>query len=473
MNRRLKQAADQRDKRAEDSIPEELRNSAERILNYAAIPADRKEVFRKNLEMFRNIQDKSGSESRKIREKISPVFFEVYSAVFKKVLLENNSSPLYHMFLQYAYVDENLLQPEHTNALYELICKPAVAGRYSVYNGQEWLAKIYTREKDPSINEFGLDYFDVFREKKKKGELHERDKTEYDNNVEGRLAHEIDNLFRIGQRLCYRQTRGYFPILHSGMIIKDLPKSMITADKIEKSLNKVLEVDFSAFHREIVYNCPKKGIKKELIMKPVLPDFILMPTFGAGAVMWQELTGRVRTSPGRIILPIFSAENLDNLMVELVSKFRWELSRAMFSYSRNEVSQDSLIGEYRNYIQFYKKNRDLSEEAKEKVKVQIDKHRNNVGDIFASDYHIWINFESKGLLRLNKVAREILFKHCPFSESVRENLEKHPLYNQQITKFNNNRAKDLKLLEARYNKLRKADGELDIELMNNLAYYKM
>lgn len=464
-----------KDEGKEITIPEELRNSTEKILQYSDISKKRADMFRANLEIFKRLQDKSmyNPETRKVQGAVTSVFFEVYAAVFKKVLEQNNQNPLYQMFLMYAYMDEQLLKPEQTIALYELFKKPVIAGKCSVFNGKTWLEEIFNRKKDPSINEFEQDYYEVFREKMKRGELREQDKSEYVNNIDGRLDHEINNLFKIGQRLCCGQMSGYFPILHSGIINRDLTKALVTPNKIEESLNKVLEIDFSAFHREIVYNCPEKGISKELIMKFVLPDFILMPTFGSRAVMWQEITGRVRNSPGRFIFPVFTGENIDKLMVEVIAKFRWDLSKTMSSSSRNDVDQNSLIGDYTNYIQFFKKNRELSNEAKEKIKMQIERCRNSFGDIFASDYHTWINYESKGLMRLNKVSRGILFKHCPFAKSVRESLEKHPLYNPHITKFNNNRMKEAKFIKARYYKLTKRDTPLDPELKSNLMFYKM
>ncbi len=51
-------------------------------------------------------------------------------------------------------------------------------------------------------------------------------------------------------------------------------------------------------------------------MMPMVPDFILMPVYGSRAIMWQEITGRVRSTPGRILLPVFTDENLDDLLVK-------------------------------------------------------------------------------------------------------------------------------------------------------------
>ena len=127
--------------------------------------------------------------------------------------------------------------------------------------------------------------------------------------------------------------------------------------------------------------------------------------------------------------------------------------------------------DYSDYIQFYAKNRDLSAEAKEKLKTVIKRNRNNRAEIFTVDYQAWINYEAKGLLRLNKVAREILFKHCPFSRPVRDNLMTSPQYSDLISKFDRARIRQCKILEARYAKLKKF-GSIDPDLLENLAYYK-
>lgn len=48
----------------------------------------------------------------------------------------------------------------------------------------------------------------------------------------------------------------------------------------------------------------------------------------------------------------------------------------------NDIKLKSLTSEYMDYIQFYRKNHDLSDEAREKVKPQIQKGRNNSREIF-------------------------------------------------------------------------------------------
>ena len=455
------------------SLPEELKGSAVKILEYSAIPEKRADFFMMNLIAFRNMKDRlsTSEDARNIRDGVTSVFFEIYEAVFKKALEKNDNSRLINMFLEYSYMDEKLLTTEQTLSIYRLAGKENSSGHGSIHNIREWLTKIHSMEKDPSINEFGQDYFDIFRELKRRGQVSDKDKYAYDANREARLSYETGNMLKTNHKLCHGQISVYFPIQHRDMATRDFTKAQLTPEKIKESLDKILNVDFSAFYRELHYFDRQKGIEKELIMKPIEPEIILIPIYGSRAVMWQEITGRDRNTPGRFLLPAFTDEDPDAMLLRLVGNFRWELCRTMMGSAWNDVTQSSLTSEYTDYIQFFKKNRDLSEEAREKVKAQIVKYHNKMRDIFTADYETWINNESKGTLRLNKVARNILYRHCPFSRPIREQLEKQPIFADIAAQFRNQRLKTAKQLESRYVRyIRNSTLEPDLE--HNLIFYR-
>ncbi len=456
------------------SLPEELKDSAAKILEFSELPRDRTDLFMMNLIAFRNMRDRlsTDEDAQNIRSSAASVFFEIYEAVFKKASLKADNTRLITMFLNYGFMDEKLLTPEQSLALYKIAGMPGSRSQDLTYTMREWLTKIYAMEKDPSINEFGQDYFDAFRDMKKRGQLTDKDKSAYDANRDARLSYEIQNMLRINHKLCHGQISVYFPVLHKEMILRDLTRVIITPEKINESLEKILEVDFSAFYREIHYFDQNKGIEKEIIMKSIMPEIIRIPVYGSRAVMWQEITGRNRNTPGRFLIPAFSDEDLDAALLRLVGNFRWELCRTMMGSAWNDVTQSSLTSEYTDYIQFYKKNRDLSEEAKEKVKAQSVKYHGRMRDIFTSDYETWVNNESKGNIRLNKVARGILYKHCPFSRYIREQLEKQPMYGDMAAQFRSQRAKIAKDLENRYGRYVKNNISLDSDMEHNLVFYR-
>ena len=266
-------------------------------------------------------------------------------------------------------------------------------------------------------------------------------------------------MFRTNHKLCQGQITIYFPILHRDMAPVNPLRSAVTPEIIREKLGRILEIDYSAFHREIYYMNQEKNIEKE-------------PVYGSRAIMWQEITGRVRSSPGRLLLPVFTDDNLDDMLIRLVGNFRWELCRTMMGVAWNDVTQPSLTSEYTDYIQFYRKNRDLSDDAKDKIKSQCSKYHGKMRDIFTSDYELWINNESKGSARLNKVARSILFKYCPFSRGIRGQLEKSPLFVDMVTMMKKHRSKLARELENHYRIYCKNNDTLDAVLENNLRFYR-
>jgi hypothetical protein len=92
-------------------------------------------------------------------------------------------------------------------------------------------------------------------------------------------------------------------------------------------------------------------------------------------------------------------------------------------------------------------------------------------DIFTTDYDTWINYESKGILRLNKVARAILFRYCILPKEDRNALMKQPAFSDLVIQLNSSRAKTAKSLTSKYSKMFKNDP-IDKDMELNLIYYR-
>jgi hypothetical protein len=454
-------------------LPQELENSLEKILKYCSCSQDIIDSFNRRLGQFRALKDKTSNESdiRDLRTSITADFFVIYEEAFKRAQKDNHCPKLISMFLNFGYMDERLLTKDQSIALYRLCDKEYSSLNYSIYSTKGWLEEIYKNKKDPSINDFGQDYFDVFRDMKKRKIVTDQDKPAYDRDYNAKLSFEINNMIKTNQKVCHGQMSSYFPILHKDIITRDLEKSVVTPTRIQRAIDNLLMTDFSIFYREIWYKNDLKGIEKESIMKEILPDIIIIPTFGSRGSMWQEITGRGRNTPARFIVPAFTDENIADIVLKLIGAFRWELCRTMMGVAWNDITEKSLTSEYTDYIQFYKKSHDLTEEAKEKIKVQIQKNRSMMKDIFTSDYDTWINYESKGILRLNKVARSILFRYCTVPKETRDMLAKQPAFCDLATQLNTSRAKTTKSLTAKYSKIFKNDP-MDKDMELNLIYYR-
>lgn len=456
-----------------EQIPEEVKNPTKKLIEISAIDEERAKILLKGLDEFRKLKDKfdADDDARKIRRSVTNVFFEIYKEVAKRAIIDGNDSKLIKMFLNYGYMDDELLTPNQIIDLYDIKDKTK-AKKFNIFYIDEWLKKIYNKEEMPSVNGFGQDYKEALREMKKRGMISDKEAEEDFESSSKRLEYEVDNMIQTTQRLCYGQISVYFPILHSDMIIKDFDDSLIRRETIEKTINSIMDVDFSAFYREVLYKNAELNITKELVMQEVLPNIILMPTYGSRAIMWEELSTRQKNSTGRFLFPIFTSEDLESLAIPTIGAFRWELCKTMLGPAWNDITQMSLTSEYSDYVQFYKKNRNLSDDSKEKLKIQIKKCRNNLREVFVSDYFIWIKYESKGIMRLNRVVRNILYRQVPFSKDIRDEVAKQPMFADIANRFKNIRNKKASEIENRYYKFTKTGNPLPEELANHIDFYK-
>ncbi len=151
--------------------------------------------------------------------------------------------------------------------------------------------------------------------------------------------------------------------------------------------------------------------------------------------MWQEIEGRKRTTPARMMVSIFQMEDLTNIFIRLTADFRWEMCKRVQGPRWNDVTEPSLTSEYFDYIQFYKKNHELSTDAKEKIKLAMQKAKNSFKEMFIRDYESWVLYEGAGSPRLNKIARAILFTYCPFAKEIRDSLKANPLYKETMERY--------------------------------------
>ena len=256
------------------------------------------------------------------------------------------------------------------------------------------------------------------------------------------------------------------------MMLSSIEEAYCDAQKINDCIEDLLNIDYSVFHREALYVNKEKGIEKEYMMKQVFPIFILYPTVGRNCIMWQEITGRKRDTVGRFLMPAFTFTSIREMVIKAFGQFRWALCKTIQGPSWNNIQVHSLTSEYADYIQFYKKNRDLSDERKEKVKLQIQRGRNNLREIFTLDYEVWIKSEANGAVKLNKVAREMLATYCPFMAPIRAQVEKQPIYEEAFARFERERNKKIHELELRYKAIENKIGELPEELVQTMDFYK-
>ena len=318
-----------------------------------------------------------------------------------------------------------------------------------------------------------MDYPAYLADLRKNGKITPEKQNKLMGNNEYKVRYEMQNMFVSGNRITYGKISTFCPILEEGDLINSIEKMIVTAQKLETAMDKVREIDFSVFYREVQFSDPDKGINREMIMKEILPDIILMPNAGTRAQMWQETAGVRRDTSARFLFPIFTAVDLDDMMIDTIGRYRWEICRKIQGVHWNDIREKSLTAEYCDYLQFYRKNHELSPEAKEKIKSALLRSRNNYREVFVKDYQSWVKYESKGSYRLNKVTREILLSYCPFAKEIRKELVTNPMYESALHRYEIMNEKKIQRIQGVYDKYRKAGGEITQDLADNLDYYSL
>ena len=446
------------------------------ILTYAGKNEGEIEEVRNKIEAFRDLPDMFSTENEAymIRKQLIPIFYDVYTRIFMRIVKENEEpTPIVKMFLNFGFMDPQLAGEENVNALYDLTNHLEKCNSDHVYTIFNWLKAVYNGEKEPSKNEFDLDYPQYIADQRKSGAIKPDEVAGLLKNQEEKLKFEIKNMFTSGNRITYGKITTFCPILGEYDLINSIDKMLVTTEKLDEALNQIRKVDFSVFFREDMFSDPAKDINRETIMKEILPDIILMPNVGTKAMMWQETAGVKRATPGRFLFPIFTAADIDEMMVETVGRFRWEICRKEQGVHWNDIREKSLTSEYCDYIQFYRKNHELSADAKEKIKSQLTRARNNYREVFVKDYVNFMKYESKGSFRLNRISRDILVRYCPFTKDIRAGLKENPMYTSSMSRYEIETAKKMQRIVGVYEKYKKAGGVITQELRDNLLYYQM
>lgn len=450
-----------------------LKNSMEQILKYATLSDEDGNALRTSVEFMVNAPDRLSVENdvKKAKKTITSIVFKLYLSCYRKIREGLISPPkAVELFMNYGFLDERLLDPEHLEFLCSI--EPEESdGPCKVVTMMEWLDMIQDGSREPSKNEFDEDYAENLRSLKKQGEITEKEQKVLFMDMNRRVEYEVMNMQMSNSRTVYGQPSSYMPILYKEVIFGYLDKILVTKKKINESVKKLLKVDYSVFYREVIYSNNDLKIINETVMKNVYPDIILFPLYGLNASMWQEVGSKNKGTPGRFCFPIMTSTNIDELMVKMFGRFRWELCRCIQGMAWNDVKVRSLTSEYMDYIQFYRKNRDLSEEVREKVKLQIQKARNNSREIFLIDYEAWIKNESNGSIKMNKVARELLATYCPFEKTLRAKLSAQRIYEQAMARNVRNAQKKKQEFELKIKAIQKKTPDVPEEIMNTYKFY--
>ncbi|MBQ8039963.1 MAG: hypothetical protein IJ274_08870 [Lachnospiraceae bacterium] len=420
------------DKEAAQTVPIQniLMDSMNKILSAANEEDEFVSNFTKQIYAYKDLNDKSSNAPAvsQLRHKLTDSFLHLYTNLALKYVCGEETSDIVKLFLTFGYIDEDLAGMNNAESLYKLLKADISDENEHIYTFIDWLKAIYDGKKEPSRNEFDMDYTDFLRSEKAAGKITAQEEKDMLENSKAKVEYELKNFFPPANKMTFGHISTYCPFFSSHNLIDHLEKGLLSATKLVQERENIRKIDYQIFFKEVVYTNPSIGINAEFIHTEIAPDIILMPNYGARGIMWQEVEGKKRATPCRMVLPVFTPENLRMLYLRLCGEYRWEMCKRTQGSHWNDPNSNSLTGDYFDYLQFYRKNNDLSPDAKEKVKTLLTKARNSIKEAFVLDYIIWVAYESEGSPRLNKVARSILFNHCPFPAETRHKLTSNPIY---------------------------------------------
>ncbi len=453
----------------------QLKNSLDIILTYVKVEPEFAGTFRTLITDYRLLPDRNSEEpaAKKTRQDITSMYFELYKSCFLRASKSKFIPLPVSMFLYFGYVDENLAGPENAEFLAHLAKYLGSTPHTNVYTFYDWLLAILHGEKEPSRNEFDMDYTDYIHRQKVTGAITAEEELVLMKDNLSKVDYEFANMFPAVTKITFGRIASFCPVFSDHNLLKKPGSSFVTADFISRSLTQLESVDYSLFYREYTYSNMEANIPKELFHNRVLPDFILVPGIGMRSIMWQEIEGKRRSTPARFIMPIFYLDDAYTSILHLSAEYRWEMCKRVQGARWNDLSERSLTSEYFDYIQFYRKNHDLSQDAKESIKTGLRKVRGSFKEMFIRDYISYILFESTGSPRLTKPARSILFTYCTFSKEVRDRLTANPIYREMLDRLEIKQAQKLHKYDLLVKRVENAGKPLPEELLEEGKYLNM
>ena len=458
------------------------------IMKYAGFEKDAIERCKELLKSYAVVavaQDNTTSDCQRVRKELTNLFYDIYEKAFLRAVKARSISTVMGLFFHFGVLDLKMAGEEHLDELLEALDivnnqekeqKRRIADGEAfthVYTAYQWLCMVYRGEREPSKNEFDVDYAGDLLEQRKNKMITRAQENELKHDQLRKVQFEIRNMFTTNNRITYGRITSFCPVLHEKEFIRRVDQMMLTLARINEAVDDVRAIDYSCFYREVHFMAPEHGIDRTEIMKEVLPEVILMPNIGGRAMMWQETSGVKRDTPARFIFPIMTINELPQMMLETVGRYRWEICRKILGVRWNDIREKSLTSEFYDYVQFYRKNRDLSQQAKEKVKADLLHAKNNYREVFVADYVSWMKYESQGSFRLNKVSRKIISDYVPFRKDIKRKLTENPMFKELFTKsdiiMGRKREKERVLFE-RYTA---AGGVMTAELEAHMAFYNM
>jgi len=450
-----------------------IKNALDVILSYSGVDAETVLKTKTDINTYKNLPNRASGndDTRKLRRELTDLFFKIYTPCFLKSHNDPMNTPAeVMMFLLFGFIDEEMAGADNTEMLYRILKTYRPDPGRHVFTMYQWLGLVMDGIEKPSRNEFEQDYDAYIRELHTRGDIDDKEFEFRQNDPGERLSFEIANIFKMGNKMTFGRMSIYQPFFDRENATMGLERTYLSASRLNENIEKLMSVDKFLFRIDEEYRNADLDIKALGIYELVYPKIILFPNCGSRACLWQETGGKKRNTPARFIMPIFLSEDLNKSLISLLGEYRWEITKTIQGVHWNDIKDPSLTSDYNDYIQFYKKNRDLNQEQKEKIKKQINKSGGNLRRTFVQDYCVYMNSESKGSPLMNKVARSIFFTYCPFNKDIREKLKSSPIYQSELNKYETKTMERLRPIENIIKRLEHSGQEVPEVLKDQVDF---
>ncbi len=459
-----------------DEVPA-IKDAMDVILAFSGVSTEVADEFRKDVKKYTDTSDRraKSDEMRHLRMNIAKNFYEIYESAFFKSMEKKHIPAEVRMFFLFGFVDEGLAGEANTAALYRIAVSWEEDPDGRILPMYDWLMKIYDGQALPSKNEFDNDWFEFLREEVRTGSIKQEQADKMKEDPHEMVSFEIRNMFTSANKITNGQFASFVPIFTAQDVVRPLDKCLASPTRVKSIFDKVTDIDFSCFYRPALISYPELKILRFVYNVESRPYVILTPNFGSRGLMWQEIEGVKKTTPAHMVVSIFHSEDLETTLVRMCGEFRWEMCRRIQGVRYSDITEPSLTSEYTNYLQFYKKNGNLSSDMKDRIKSMLQKARNDYKGVFVADYVMYILNEAFGLPRLNKITRDILFRYCTLSKKFRKSLASNPQYQPLLERWGVTQGAKVHGINLFVKKVQKMqpEGEVPKEIQSEVEFMKL
>lgn len=443
-----------------------------RILDFSDMPAAFKEEFKTLMDQLSAVEKKHDGAIavQKLRDKISEGYWQLYENCFLKVIDSDLKGFIPGVMLHFGVIDERFITEEEL-----LVIDRFYAGNLFIDEGVPvmtlpyYLEKIYKSEVQPSMTEMGDLFKTVLKTQEKMTKKEKVGTYLYKDTPEDRVRFEIRQIATELYKMLYGNKKKALPFLCSESTMGNVKRFFVDPEFFAETVKKYKKRDFSLFYREVLY---KHKLGADFVQKEVVPNFVFYPVFGSRAVMWQEMEGNKKNSAGRLFFPLFFGEKLLETTLTQLAYFRWELQKSIAGYNWTDPVEGGLVGVYYDYIRYFKKNPNITPEAKKRLEEFIKKTKSDK-DRFAQEYMQWVEFEFEGKMRLNSYVRDIFYRYCPFPRQNREIMAQKPDFKLMENRFQNRKQKEILKVKSKLIKFEKKKIPIPTEIHNYLKFLEL